>query len=130
MYHLFLLNIHGSAVSISKDVEKRLKFMLNSQDTDVVFDLHVNNSGVPEMFAEFRRHVWELIQEHALKAVDDYRDGRICHMAVAYPANGLRTKLFWSILISGPFIKRILFQFFASKFLPTVIISLIYTIWY
>ena len=58
-----------SVTSISKDVEKRLKFMLDSQDPDVIFNLRINNSGRPGMYAEFWSHARELIHEHALKAV-------------------------------------------------------------
>ena len=83
----------SSTTSISKDVEKRLKFMLDSQDPEVVFDLRVNNSGRPEMYAEFWKCVQELIHEHALKAVDDRRHGCICHMAVAFSVNDLRNQI-------------------------------------
>ena len=52
---------YSSTTSFSKDVEKRLKFMLHSQDPEVVFDLRVNNSDRPEMYAEFWKCVRELI---------------------------------------------------------------------
>ena len=82
-----------SATSISKDVEKRLKLMLDSQDPDVIFDLRINNSGRPGMYAEFWSHVQELSHEHALKAVDDRCHGRVCHIAVAFSANDLYNQI-------------------------------------
>ena len=39
----------SSATSISNNVETRLKFMLDSLDTDVVFDIRANNSGLEYM---------------------------------------------------------------------------------
>ena len=44
---------NSSATSISKDAEKLQKFMLDSQDRDVIFDLLVNNPGRPDVYAEF-----------------------------------------------------------------------------
>ena len=58
--------------------------MLDSHDPDVVFDLHINNSGTPEMYTQFWSRVRELICEHALKAADYCRHGRLCHMAVVF----------------------------------------------
>ena len=41
--------------------------MLDSQDPEVVFDLRVNNSGRPEMYAEFWKCVGSLFMNMLLK---------------------------------------------------------------
>ena len=62
--------------------------MLDSQDTDVVFDLCANNLGRPGMYGELWSRVRELVHEHSLKVVDDRHHGRNHHMAVAFSVTG------------------------------------------
>ena len=100
--------------SISRDMQERLQFMLDSQDPDVVFDLRVNNPGRPETYDEFWQSVKELINEHALKAVDDRRHGLVCYMALTFSVNDLRNQ----VVAKHPGIKAPSVEWIRCQFWP------------
>lgn len=75
---------------ISKEVQARLKLLVQTQDPDIVYDLRENNKGRPEKFNEFWNEVDSYLNEQEAKAVDDRRHGTICHLSVAMSVPDLR----------------------------------------
>ena len=70
----FLTN-DSSTTSINEEVQTRLKFLPDSQDPEVVYDLRDSNPGRPQIFDPFWHAVESLINEKALAAVDSRRHG-------------------------------------------------------
>lgn len=88
-----LLTGHATACtdSISKTVRERLFLCLDGQDPDLIFDLrHLNEHAC---YDRFWAECQSLIQEQALEAVDSCRHGNVTHMAIAYSARDLLTKV-------------------------------------
>lgn len=94
MNELYQFLTNDSAVtSISDVVQQKLKFLLDSQDPEVVYDLRDTNPGRPEMFEPFWCAVESLINDKALAAVDSRRHGTVCHFALAYSVRDLRDQV-------------------------------------
>lgn len=88
----FLTN-DSSSTSISDDVQQRIKFLLDTQDPEVVYDLRNVNPGRPQKFEPFWLAVEAFINEKALAAVDSRRHGTVCHFALAYSVRDLRDQV-------------------------------------
>ena len=88
----FLTN-DSSVTSISDVVQQKLKFLLDSQDPEVVYDMRDANPGRPHTFEPFWCAVESLINEKALAAVDSRRHGTVCHFALAYSVRDLRDQV-------------------------------------
>ena len=82
-----------SVTTIEEHVKQKLKFMLDSQDPEVVYDLRDINPGRPEMYKPFWDEVKALINEKSLAAVDSRRHGTTCHMAFAFSVRDLRDQV-------------------------------------
>lgn len=67
----------------SKEVQARLKLLLETQDPDIVYDLRHFNEGRPESFTEFWDELDKYLNEQTAKAVDDRRHGAVCHSGIA-----------------------------------------------
>ena len=83
----------SSVTSISDVLQQRLKFLLDSQDPEVVYDLRDANPGRPTIFEPFWCAVESLINDKALAAVDSRRHGIVCHFALAYSVRDLRDQV-------------------------------------
>ena len=83
----------SSSTSISDAVQQKLKFLLDSQDPQVVYDLRDVNPGRPQKFEPFWLAVESLINEKAIAAVDSRRHGTVCHFAFAYSVRDLRDQV-------------------------------------
>ena len=71
---------------ILKDVRIRLKIALDSQDPDLLYDLHCLNQGRPAKYDLFWEAAKQFLESAALQAVDSKRHGRVCHLATAISA--------------------------------------------
>ncbi len=65
------------------DTTEVTQFLLDSQDSEVVYDKRDVNPGTPQMFEPFWLAVKSLINDKALAAVDCRRHGTVCHFALA-----------------------------------------------
>lgn len=101
-----------SSTTTTQGVQDRLKFMLDSQDPDVWFDLRSQNSGQPQKYEEFWKAVDGIINENALKAVDSRRHGTVCHMALALSVRDLRDKVLAKYpTLAAPGVEWLRYQF-------------------
>ena len=82
-----------STTSIKENVQKKLKFMLDSQDPEVVYYLCDINPGRTEKYEQFWAEVRALINETPLTAVDSHRHGTTCHLAFAFSVRDIRDKV-------------------------------------
>ena len=64
-----ILTGDSSTTSIEEHVQQKLKFMLDSQDPEVIYDLREINPGRREKYEEFWAEVRALINEKSLAAV-------------------------------------------------------------
>ncbi|CAC5421869.1 unnamed protein product [Mytilus coruscus] len=97
----------------SKDVQARLKLLLDTQDPDIVYDLRNINEGRPESFTVFWEELDKYLNEQTAKAVDDRRHGTVCHSGIAMSVPDLR-KIIKSRLpenVPVPSIKWLFLQF-------------------
>ena len=78
---------------IIKDVQARLDLILQSGDTDLVYDLRAVNEGQPEKHEKFWDAVGAFIKRYELQAVDDHRHGSISHMGMAMSIQDLITQV-------------------------------------
>ena len=83
----------SSVTAIEEHVTQKLKFMLDSQDPEVVYDLHDVNPGRVPKFDQFWGEVAALINEKSLAAVDARRHGTVCHLAFAFSVRDLREQV-------------------------------------
>lgn len=67
----------------SKEVQARLKLLLETQDPDIVYDIRHFNEGRPESFTDFWDELDKYLNEQTAKAVDDRRHGTVCHIGIA-----------------------------------------------
>ena len=67
----------------SKEVQARLKLLLDTQDPDIEYDLRHFNGGRPESFTEFWDELDKYLNEQTAKAVDDRRHGTVCYSGIA-----------------------------------------------
>ena len=91
MYQFFTNDCSRSTTEYH--VSQKLKFMLDSQDPEVVFDLRDVNQGRPQLYEEFWTRVEAFINEKALEAVDSRRHGTMCHLAAAFSVRDLRDQI-------------------------------------
>lgn len=68
--------------NVSKKVSIRLLAAIDSQDTNVVFDMRNLTHEDETKFDDFFNEVKKFINEYELKAVDDCRHGLVSHLAV------------------------------------------------
>ena len=83
----------ASTTNISEAVQQKLKFLLDSQDPEIIYDLRDVNPGRPQKYEPFWRGVEALINEKALAAVDSRRHGMVCHFALAFSVKDLRDQV-------------------------------------
>ncbi len=82
-----------STTSVEQHFQQILKFMLDSQDPEVVYDLRDINPGRREKYEQFWAEVIALINEKSLAAVDSRRHGTTCHLAFAFSVRDLRDQI-------------------------------------
>ena len=83
----------SSMTATDEQVSKKLKFMLDSQDPEVVYDLRDINHGRPQKFEQFWDEVAALINKMSLAAVDAQRHRTVCHFAFAFSVRDLRDQV-------------------------------------
>lgn len=69
----------SSATSISDDVRRKLRFLLDSQDPEVIYDLRDVNPGRPQIYEPF----WQECRRY----------GTVCHFAFAFSVRDLRDQV-------------------------------------
>ncbi|KAK3094620.1 hypothetical protein FSP39_004120 [Pinctada imbricata] len=80
---------------IEKAVRERLLVLLDSQNSDLVYDMRtLHHDGEKEKcFEKFFEEVEKYINEYELKAVDDRRHGLVSHLSVAISVRDLREQI-------------------------------------
>ena len=103
-----------SRSTIEYYVSQKLKFMLDSQDPEVVFDMRDVNQGRPQIYEQFWIQVEAFINEKALEAVDSRRHGTVCHFAAAFSVRDLQDQ----VLQKNPGLEAPSFEWIRAQFWP------------
>ncbi|KAK6182623.1 hypothetical protein SNE40_010265 [Patella caerulea] len=87
MLHEMYQELTGDCMSasqrVSKAVKTRLRFLLDSEDSDLAVDLRQFNSGPPTKYDRFFEGVQSYINENSLEAAQERRHDSISRMALA-----------------------------------------------
>ena len=83
MYRYLTQDMSTLPSKVSQKVHERLEECLKTQDPDLVYDLRVLNEGRESIYDPFWKEVDSLMNENAMKAVNDRRHGTICHTSLA-----------------------------------------------
>lgn len=103
-----------SQSTIDNHVSQKLKFMFDSQDPEVVFDLRDINLGRPRFYEPFWTQVEAFISKKALEAVDSRRHGTVCHFAAAFSVRDL-----WDqVLQKNPDLEALSLKWIRLQFSP------------
>ena len=96
MYRRLTGDSSSSANATEAEVDERVSQLLDSEDPNLIWDLHVNNQGRLEKYEAFLEECKKYIDSHVETAVDDRRhdtvgmDGEVVtHLAVAMNAQDL-----------------------------------------
>ena len=103
-----------SRSTIEYHVSEKLKFMLDSQDPEVVFDMRDVNQGRPQIYEQFWIQIEAFINEKALEAVDSRRHSTVCHFAAAFPVRDLRDQ----VLQKNPGLEAPSLEWIRAQFWP------------
>ena len=77
----------------SKEIQERMRQIIDTQDPDLIADMRQLNEGRPAEFEEFWKEGQAVINQAQLEAVDDRRHGTITHMAVAMSISDFKAKV-------------------------------------
>lgn len=97
--NLGMINLHQTPFQ-RKKVDERIRHLFDNEDSDLVWDLRVRNSGLPEQYSDFLTKCQEFVKAKVETAVDDRRhdqvdeDGKaITHLAMAMSARACKSRL-------------------------------------